>query len=199
MVDEAAEWHLLRGKAQTGPFPLAKVLETIEQNLLQKTDHVWRHGWPEWRLAGSVPELFGEAASQANAPTSEPVPKVTQPEAIGKPAANYFVRHWRGDLSLPMSFWVNGVVLGIAFQMIGAMVVGVRVALLTTMDLEVGAVSIAIVVLVLGLALAVWQCVGIWRAASRHEERGGHAAWGVVVKLLTVLWIVATAAAIILL
>jgi hypothetical protein len=30
------------------------------------------------------------------------------------PAQNCFARHWRGELSLPVSFWINGILAGIA-------------------------------------------------------------------------------------
>jgi hypothetical protein len=31
---------------------------------------------------------------------------------------NYLMRHWRGELSLPISYWVNGSLLGVGFLLL---------------------------------------------------------------------------------
>ena len=101
-----------------------KVLEAVAQNILQKTDYVWRQGWPEWKLAGSVPELFAqtEPAARAAAPAAPEIvvdalhraPADPLAAHEDNPAGNYFVRHWHGDLALPIAFWVNLVLLSFA-------------------------------------------------------------------------------------
>lgn len=93
---------------------------------------------------------------------------------------NYFVRHWRGSLSLPISYWVNGSLLGIAmaafFTLIGEV----------TDEWSLRAAAFAgIVALVLALVVTVWSSVGVWRSATRHPDRGGSPGWAGAAKVVT--------------
>ena len=38
---------------------------------------------------------------------------IASPQSTEGQGRNYFARHWRGDLSLPVSFWANGVLLNL--------------------------------------------------------------------------------------
>src|SRR5689334_12574412 len=59
------------------------------------------------------PEIAPVAPPQEATRVSTTVPAYTllEPEAEAKPR-NYFTRHWRGELSLPVSYWVNGILTG---------------------------------------------------------------------------------------
>jgi hypothetical protein len=100
------------------------------------------------------------------------------------PSQNYFLRHWRGELSLPMSYWVNGAVLGL--------VAGVVIALLGAFIyrgdegrplLWLG--SLVAIWLSIFL-LMTWQFVGTWRSASRYR-RSGKFFWGTAAQVMIVL------------
>lgn len=95
---------------------------------------------------------------------------------------NYFMRHWRGQLSLGVSYWVNSVLLGNLAPV--ALVAGI--ASLEAGDatsLRVGAVLSLVAVALLSL-LNLWSTVGVLRAAVDHPERGGRLAWSLVVFIL---------------
>src|SRR4051812_14407090 len=81
---------------------------------------------------------------------------------------NYFVRHWQGDLSLGLSYWVNGV-LGNLFLVLMATMVA------TGTILDVAPLTLTAALYFFDLAVAilvsVWQLVGIWRSASNHVSR----------------------------
>jgi hypothetical protein len=97
---------------------------------------------------------------------------------------NYFVRHWRGSLSLPVSYWVNGVVLAgvVSFSTLSL----VRMAESSGLSLQALA-AIYLVYLVCAGVLWLWSMVGIWRSAGFHEERGGAPGWATVAKIVVIL------------
>ena len=78
---------------------------------------------------------------------------------------NYLSRHWRGQLSLPVAFWLNYFALGVIFFVTG------NILALNEADDGVG-----IPFLMIWLPIIIWQCVGTWRSAG---NRGGF--WGVAV------------------
>jgi hypothetical protein len=97
------------------------------------------------------------------------------------PSRNYFVRHWRGERSLPFAYWVNGALVGIGFF------VALVVLLVLCIDLDLltprpqaffrafSAVYASMVI------VAIWQIVGIWRSAARYRV-GGKRFWGGLAK-----------------
>jgi hypothetical protein len=97
---------------------------------------------------------------------------------------NYIIRHWRGHLSLPISYWINGLIIPTALSL----------ALLLTLDYlartDIGLPSLALLdlaYLVFSAALWIWSIVGIWRSAGYHEERGGSPGWANVARALVIL------------
>jgi TPR repeat protein len=113
--------------------------------------------------------------SQAEAPAVQ--------AAASAKRKNYFVRHWRGDVSLGISYWVNGVLGSFLLVLLVEIVVSVME------DAIPLAFSPALVIFVYALTIvvSVWQFVGIWRSASNHVSRGGRGAWATVVKVIVVL------------
>jgi hypothetical protein len=105
----------------------------------------------------------------------------------------YWLRHWRGQLPLARSYWVNGFAVNVAIA------VGEATILALAQERQLALVAWAFVVFViLSLALRTWSFVGIWRSANHHVERGGSALWAFVARAvvgLAALAIVATAPA----
>ena len=79
---------------------------------------------------------------------------------------NYLSRHWLGQLSLPVAFWVNYIGLSVIFFVTG------NILALNGADDRVG-----IPFLMIWLPIIIWQCVGTWRSAG---NRSGF--WGIAVK-----------------
>jgi hypothetical protein len=98
----------------------------------------------------------------------------------------YLARHWRGELKLPLSFWVNGVLLNLLVDLALLELIFARhpagppnaygwFAMLALM------VSMTIV--------TVWQLVGIWRSAQRHSARG-RPLWGRLARVAVIIgWV----------
>lgn len=102
---------------------------------------------------------------------------------------SYIGRHWRGHLSLPRSYWLNGFVVNAVLS-----VLGLGILALERSGQSLRAIAIGFVVWgMLFLALRIWTLVGIWRSAGRHGARGGSSAWGAIARIMVVLGIGSTA------
>ncbi|SRR5579871_1173680 len=101
--------------------------------------------------------------------------------------SSYISRHWRGDLSLGKTYWINGVLVAVIwliiwFGAIAGLSVGVK-------DRSVLVFCLYAMVAV-QVMLVIWQAVGIWRSASKHVSRGGRRFWAVVAKIAVCLGVI---------
>jgi hypothetical protein len=106
-------------------------------------------------------------------------------------ASGYFSRHWHGELSLPVSFWVNLILLPLP--------IGLALGALTTwvslLGEQMRSGSIAwLIFWPIALAVDVWCLVGTWRSAVLHVERGGAWLWAAVARVLVALGLLGTVA-----
>lgn len=91
----------------------------------------------------------------------------------------YVSRHWRGELPLPVAFWINNFLLliplgiGVGMLMTWAQVWGERLETFARVGLAVW---------VLLAFVSIWAPVGAWRSATRHVEEGGSSGWASVAK-----------------
>jgi thiosulfate reductase cytochrome b subunit len=114
------------------------------------------------------------------------VPKSLWAMIFGSPAArgdSYVARHWRGDLSLARSYWVDGVLITILISTI--LYVGVSVFGLSSPG-DAGRSSAGFIVLAILILVYAWQSVGIWRSAGHYVDRGGNKVWAILAKILVV-------------
>jgi hypothetical protein len=116
------------------------------------------------------------------------------PPPLPRPASrshNYIARHWRGELSLPVSYWLNGI--------LGAVIVGATVGVLAYTINRQGAAQPLLWLVSLVAAwmsavlLTIWQAVGVWRSATRYRQSGKRF-WGAAAKALALLGAVQLAA-----
>lgn len=104
--------------------------------------------------------------------------------------ASYIVRHWRGELSLPVSYFVNGLGVSLGFVVLSQIVAP---ALEPHFD-PWPALAFTACVWLLAMAVTVWQAVGIWRAAGNHIDRTGRAFWAGVARVLVVIGVASAVA-----
>jgi hypothetical protein len=103
----------------------------------------------------------------------------------------YFARHWRGELSLPVAYWVNNVLLMFPLG-IG---VGLLMAWISAWGESLQMASIGVLVGLAGLAVAsIWAPVGAWRSAVHQLEEGGPALWPRLTQVVVGLGLVVTVA-----
>lgn len=100
---------------------------------------------------------------------------------------SYVSRHWYGELSLPLSYWVNGAVITYGFYLLLNLIPWDSLTR-TPKTLFIG----VIVLWVVAAILAVWQLVGIWRSADYYLEEGRSKFWGNAAKAAVILGIIQT-------
>jgi hypothetical protein len=96
----------------------------------------------------------------------------------------YIRGHWQGNLSLPISLWVNG-----SFS-------AVIIALLTVYgsdELDYSALSetswmfATLTLYCVSIIISVWSILGIWRSATSYQKKGGALKWSLTARLLALL------------
>jgi len=99
-------------------------------------------------------------------------------------SSNFIAKHWRGEYSLGVSYWLFGFLLTL-------LIIGLSLAIDPISDaIRLGPQGhgVLIVGYYLGiLAVSVWQFVGVFRSASAHVSRGGKAFWAILAKALVCL------------
>jgi hypothetical protein len=99
--------------------------------------------------------------------------------------ANYLIRHWRGELSLPIAYWVNLFLVNVVLLVLEATLQGFAH--------EAGPVVSGLLALGFYSATAIvtaWQLVGVWRSARAHPSRGGSRGWAVLAQIVAMLAVV---------
>lgn len=106
------------------------------------------------------------------------------PISADRKRSNYFARHWRGELSLPVSYWINGILAGIATLSVN---VGVHAATDFKDDFQPGiALATETLIWTMTSAITIWQLVGVWRSATNYRK-ALKIFWGVVAKAAVIL------------
>jgi hypothetical protein len=98
-------------------------------------------------------------------------------------ASSYFYRHWRGHLSLPVSYWVNCFAVS---ALLAILVLTVISGLDFTESFRISALVIIFIWLVVS-AVPVWQIVGTWRSATQYSQAHPQKYWGGATKFVLVL------------
>ena len=91
---------------------------------------------------------------------------------------SYFIKHWRGKLSLGISYWINNVLLNLFFLIITTYA-------LDYIDFTTGTIiapMVMICIWILAFLLTVWSLVGLWRSTNDNIS-----SWSAVVKFLVII------------
>jgi hypothetical protein len=92
---------------------------------------------------------------------------------------NFVASHWRGDLSLPMSFWIDGVLFGLVWRLLPYSLTFFPTNFRSPWTI-LGLIFLGIV----GAILTLWTVVGIWRSSESYD---GRAVWSVLARVAAVL------------
>ncbi len=103
-----------------------------------------------------------------------------------KPKKNYFIKHWRGELSLPVSYWVNGFLTSIVTY---TTIIGLGLVIGKSSSNYAYLIFWATAITATTL-LVIWQTVGTWRSADKHTEKGGNNIWSTLAKLMVIIGII---------
>jgi hypothetical protein len=94
---------------------------------------------------------------------------------------DYIKAHWRGDLSLARSYWLNVILLSALFGVGGTLL---EQPLSEQPVANVATVGLALIIV--AAVVTVWQFVGVWRSATNTSIKSGHKFWPAVAKAATV-------------
>jgi len=97
---------------------------------------------------------------------------------------NFVRKHWRGEYSLPRSYWLHGSLLGVAIMIVGQFLIfETEQAKFSPYALPLGISCLVYILLI--VVYGVWVTGGTWRSATR---RGG--GWARAAKVMIVFgWI----------
>ena len=131
---------------------------------------------------GSESALSDERSADGGTTSEGTAVEVGVPPSFKEKRENYILRHWRGDLSLGLSYWVN--------LLLGSLLVFIMANMLAAKAVEVSLKLVATLTLVLlgsAIVVSVWQLVGVWRSAAKHVSRGGRGLWSTLARVMVVL------------
>jgi hypothetical protein len=91
---------------------------------------------------------------------------------------NYLVRHWRGELGLGVSYWINSLLLLAVVGVIGFILRAMNLVQSPRLWLAVSATAT-----VFSIVGFVWLSIGIWRSAGYAQR----AFWGIAARVIVTL------------
>ncbi|MFC4161078.1 COG3904 family protein [Chitinimonas lacunae] len=153
-------WYYLKDGRRKGPVSSAALRLLLRRGELAPDCPIWRSGSGERSTVGQLGANPGRGG--------------------------WLRRHWRGQLGLPVSFWING----FACQLV-LFVLAIAVGRLLSSLHHPYAFATGLVLLWLGAtAILSWLGIGIWRSASaycqQHRERWRRA-WGRLAQMAVLL------------
>ena len=111
-------------------------------------------------------------------------PEPTKIPATNQGSESYLARHWRGELSLAKTFWLDGIALSVAVFFLAA---AIEEILFRHFQREPGLTVLLIVTtFLIGLCSFIWSLVGLWRSARSFA---GSRIWSVLARLVAVVWL----------
>ncbi len=93
---------------------------------------------------------------------------------VKKSKDNFFVRFWKGQLSLPMSYWGVGIGIGIIY---GFLVGFLTISLGMNEDAMWGFI----------IPFQIYTVVGIWRSSDRYK---GPKFWSILAKIAVIIGVI---------
>ncbi len=186
----AAEWFYSDEGRACGPYPTALLLELLRRtgNPADAIVRAGRH--VPWSRLQDVPELAHALVHGAPVPAAAPRTMAHRQPGPGRrwdvPRSSYVAQHWRGELGLAWSFWLNYVGLGFLF---GTSILGTSNRIVARFDSGVLLLCASLALLLAWAACAVWLKVGTWRASSVARARRPSAWIGITRFVLVCSWI----------
>lgn len=193
-ASSSTQWFVGRKGRRLGSYRFAALQQLAERGKLRPNDLVWTEGMAGWQRADAIEGLLLPTTAESLPIAVREV--ATRTVVRAKPAraalvptarsvrASYLLRHWRGDLSLPVSYWVNWLPITL---LLTTVVVGTAAPSLVARLGARGNGLWLLAVLACALIIAIWQAVGLWRSADQYVSRGGKSGWATVAKICVVL------------
>ena len=130
--------------------------------------------------------LEKEAESQPSSKQDNPIEISAYVEKAVRKQTSYIGRHWRGELPLAVSFWIN--VFLIDFILKSAEAISFAFLHNPSTGTHVTIIHNPFVIMI----LYPWQIIGLWRSCERHIETTGKRFWARTAQVLVALGFIAT-------
>jgi hypothetical protein len=130
--------------------------------------------------------LEKDAAYQPSSKQESPIEISAYVERTVREQTGYIRRHWRGELPLAVSFWINVILIDLFLKSVEVL----SAAFLhnPTTGAHVTIIHNPFVIMI----LYPWQIMGLWRSCDRHIETTGKRFWARTAQVLVVLGFIAT-------
>ena len=209
MPDEKHDWWIGKDGRRLGPYSITVLQRLIAQGKLTSSDLVWRDGFDVWMRADDIEGLFvppplplmvsevsgeesanpmtasenaGEEKSSADAAPEDSIVSYAPASIATSKNQSYIRRHWTGQLSLPVSYWINMYLLSALWAVSLTLWIGDGSSIDTRAEFA-GLIG----VLVATITITIWQVVGVWRSAENYIENGRPRFWARAAQTLCVL------------
>src|SRR5262245_45956466 len=101
-------WFLWDGRERKGPMDQVALENLVRAHAEPELMRVWREGLDSWKTVGDAlcPDCL-----KAPAPPPLPPPLPTETASLRElpESKNFITRHWRGQYSLGVSYWIVGI------------------------------------------------------------------------------------------
>lgn len=178
-------YYYTSNNKQIGPVSEEDIIKLYNSGSINRDTLIWANGWEEWKKLGQT-----EINKQLPPPLPSHNKEKTKPDNYS--SGNYIVSSWLGEKSLAMSYWVNGFLLTFVLQIIIGLY---NSAAALFPQIARGNVklyyTIALVFEIIAISVAIWQTVGIWRAAENHKIDTGKKGLATLAQIAIVLTAVA--------
>lgn len=150
----------------------------IENNLVKAQDSI------KIISENNDEQLMG--ANQKNKVEEVNHKKISKSAHDKKSILSYFVKHWRGELSLGVSYWINNV-------LISTIIIGIITMTVEYIDFTNNPVMPSILIILMWVTIILltpWILVGLWKSASNHISQYNKYFWPIIVKILAIIgWV----------
>jgi ATP-dependent protease ClpP protease subunit/cupin superfamily acireductone dioxygenase involved in methionine salvage len=100
--------------------------------------------------------------------------------------SNLFIRYWKGQVSLPMSYWGVGITINLLFFVISK---GVQIGIeSSTHTWQLGAYILGLYTFL--ISAITWHSVGLYRTARKHPLRTGDSGWATIALIMLFIGLV---------
>jgi len=102
---------------------------------------------------------------------------------------SYFKRHWRGELDLGISYWVNTILFSLLLTLIS---LGLGSLASDVTDMRYILIAFIFLYIFIFFIFSPWAYIGLWRSTSNHIEKYNLLFWANVVRILVVIGVIRT-------
>jgi uncharacterized protein DUF4339 len=163
-------WYIAKdGRKTQGPFTEDQIRQLIKSGEVKDNTLVWHEGLSDLHRAEEMPEFVFPETDRSDSSSN-----------------CYFAQHWRGELSLAQSYWVNTFFLSI----IAVTAVKTLSSLTDKIEFSDHPTFLSITFIsfwLVAFLITPWQLVGLWRSASNHVKQTSRVFWPRVSQFIVVL------------